>query len=55
MKLFKRYYQNLKALTVNEILFCCLLPLTLLFIVILNKVFRSSNLYGGESESESFF
>ena len=48
MKLLKRYYQNLKALTVNEIFFCCLLPLTLLFIVILNKVFRSSNLYGAE-------
>jgi len=48
MSLLTKYYQNFKKLTASELLFCCLLPLTLFFIVILNKIFKSANLYGTE-------
>ena len=48
MNIFKKYYQNIKNIPLDELFFLCLLPITLFLLVALNKVFRSSNLYGDE-------
>ena len=48
MNIFKRYFQNIKNIPLNELLFSILLPITLFLIVVINYVFRASNLYGVE-------
>ena len=48
MKLFKKYYLNIKDINISHIVFSLLFLITLIGCALLNKVFSSPNLYGSE-------